>query len=380
MAVDEFSPIQVSGSDLGSAELAALARVFEVGYLGMGAEVAEFEGELEAFFARPAACVATGTAALQLAIQACGIGAGDEIIVPSFTYVASYQAISATGATPVSADIDPVTLTVDPDDVRARVTSRTRAIMPVHYASGVADMQALNVIAADHGLRVIEDAAHAFGTRTATGMVGSFGDVACFSFDPIKNITAGEGGCVVTADTKLLERVRDARLLGVVGDSRARASHMRLYQYDVEAQGWRYHMSNIMAGIGRVQLARFAEFTQTRRTLARRYQEALSEVRGIELIPLDYDDVVPHIFVIRLADRSTRDELRLRLWNDYRIGTAIHYQPNHLLSLYGGGRVSLPVTEREADRVLTIPLHTRMTISDVDRVVSAIRTILGVVA
>lgn len=377
MAADDVSPIQVSGSDVGPDELAAVARVFEVGYLGMGTEVAAFEGELTEFLGRPAVCVATGTAALQLAVQGCGIGAGDEVIVPSFTYVASFQAISATGATPVSAEIDRVTLTLDPEDVRARITSRTRAIMPVHYASGVADMHALAAIAAEHGLRVIEDAAHAFGTQTASGMVGSFGDVACFSFDPIKNVTAGEGGCVVTADPTVLERVRDARLLGVMGDSSARVRQTRLYQYDVEAQGWRYHMSNIMAGIGRAQLARFKEFAETRRALARQYQSALAGVDGIELIPLDYDTVVPHVFVIRLADRATRDELRRRLSEEHRIGTAIHYQPNHLLSFYGGGAVSLPVTEREAERVLTIPLHTRMTGADVDRVIDAIRMILG---
>lgn len=377
MRADDLPFVQVSGSDIGPAELAAVARVFETGYLGMGAEVAAYEQELTELFCRPAVCVATGTAALHLAVQACGIGPGDEVIVPSFTYVASYQAISATGAAPVSAEINPATLTLDPTDVRARITPRTRAIMPVHYASGVADMSELSAIAREYGLRVIEDAAHAFGTDTPQGMVGSFGDIACFSFDPIKNITSGEGGCVVTSDEQVLERVRDARLLGVMGDTTARVRQTRLYQYDVEGQGWRYHMSNIMASIGRVQLARLPEFAAKRRDCARLYQAAFSAVEAIELIPLDYDTVVPHVFVIRLRDTSTRDDLRRRLADEYRIGTAIHYHPNHLLSFYGGGQQSLPITEKEAGRVLTIPLHTRMTTRDVDRVIAAILKIVS---
>lgn len=377
MSSENPTPIQVSGSDVGDAELAAVARVFDLGYLGMGTEVAAFEGELADFFGRPAVCVSTGTAALQLAVQACGIGHGDEVIVPSFTYVASFQAISATGATPVAAEIDPVTLTLDPEDARRRITSRTRAIMPVHYASGLADLGAISALAAEGGLRVIEDAAHAFGTKGPKGLAGSFGDIACFSFDPIKNITSGEGGCVVTSDETVLERVRDARLLGVVGDTRARVQQTRLYQYDVIEQGWRYHMSNIMAGIGRTQLSRFAVFAATRRRLATRYQERLGNVAGVELIPLDYSQVVPHVMVIRLNGRETRDRMRKALADEYGIGTAIHYHPNHVLSMYRVEGLELPITDREAARVLTIPLHTRMSESDVDRVVEAIRNVLN---
>ncbi len=241
----------------------------------------------------------------------------------------------------------------------------------------MADMKAIGAIAKDHGLRIIEDAAHAFGTQTPQGRTGSFGDIACFSFDPIKNVTAGEGGCVVSSDEDVLERVRDARLLGVMGDSRARVHQTRLYQYDVQEQGWRYHMSNVMAGIGRAQLARFPEFSVKRRQLALRYQESLSTMAGIELIPLDFEQVVPHVFVIRVADRETRDRLRSRLTNEHQIGTAIHYHPNHLLSFYRQERLTLPITEREAGRVLTIPLHTRMNTADVDRVVGAISGILA---
>ena len=377
MSPNALAPIQVSGSDVGDAELAAVARIFDVGYLGMGTEVAAFEIELSEFFGRSAVCVSTGTAALQLAVQACGIGPGDEVIVPSFTYVASFQAISATGATPVAAEIDPVSLTLDPDDARRSVTSRTRAIMPVHYASGLADMEAISLLAEENGLRVIEDAAHAFGTMSSRGRTGSYGDIACFSFDPIKNITAGEGGCVVTDDEAVLERVRDARLLGVVGDSRARVQQTRLYQYDVLEQGWRYHMSNVMASIGRTQLSRFDDFAAKRRALAKRYQDRLSDISGIELIPLDYDAVVPHVFVIRLDDRDTRDHVRKVLAEEYGIGTAIHYHPNHVLTMYQVEGLRLPVTDREAARVLTIPLHTRMTLDDADRVAHAVIEILA---
>ena len=247
--------LRLSKPDLTAAESSAVQRPLDNAFLGMGAEVKAFEQELEAYLGRPVACVANGTAALQLALEACGIGPGDEVLVQSLTYVASFQAIAATGATAVACDIREESCTLDVEDAARRITGRTRVVMPVHYAGAVGTLDEIYRFAQGHGLRVVEDAAHAFGSAYAGRPVGGSGDVACFSFDGIKNITSGEGGCVVSDDATVLARVRDARLLGVENDTAARFSGQRSWSFDVRAQGWRYHMSDIMAAIGRAQPA-----------------------------------------------------------------------------------------------------------------------------
>ena len=180
--------------------------VLEREYLGMGTEVQQFEEALLEFFGRPAVCTVNGTAALHLALQACGINQVDEVLVPSLTYIASFQAISATGAKPVACDIDSKTFLLDLSDAEKRISSKTKAIMPVHYTGGVGDLDAVYNFAEKYSLRVIEDAAHAFGTKYKKKRVGSFGDVACFSFDGIKTITSGEGGCIITEDLEILRK------------------------------------------------------------------------------------------------------------------------------------------------------------------------------
>lgn len=226
--------IRLSQSDVGEDEMQAVMKVLEKGFLGMGPEVQAFEQELTAFIggAREVVCVNTGTASLHLAVQACGLGPGDEVLLPSLTYVASFQAVSATGATPVACDIDGDSLTLDPRDMEKRITPRTKAVMPVHYASGLGRLDEVYRIAQKHGLRVIEDAAHAFGCERNGERVGSFGDVACFSFDGIKNITSGEGGAVVTGDREVAERVRNARLLGVEKGTEQRFKGNRSWDFD----------------------------------------------------------------------------------------------------------------------------------------------------
>ncbi len=368
--------IRLSKSSVGAAEKAAVANVLDRAFFGMGAEVGAFEAELEGFFGRPVACVVNGTAALHLALQACGIGPGDEVLVQSLTYVASFQAISATGARPVSCDVKPTSLTLDWRDARRRITSRTKAIMPVHYAGGTGDLDEIHALAREHGLRVIEDAAHAFGSSHAGRRIGSFGDIVCFSFDGIKNITSGEGGCVVTADAEVMSRVRDSRLLGVMGDSDKRKAGERTWAPAVEQQGWRYHMSDIMAAIGRVQLGRLPEFSEKRRQLVARYRRRLGTVRGIEMLDYDLDAVIPFICAIRVlppADReSVRDRLKLA-----GIPTGVHYYPNHQLAYFRSATSEpLPCTEAVAGQVLTLPLHFDLSEQDVDLVCRDLETAL----
>jgi dTDP-4-amino-4,6-dideoxygalactose transaminase len=334
----------------------------------MGTEVKAFEDELAAYLGRPVVCVVNGTAALQLAVQSCGIGRGDEVLVPSLTYVASFQAIAATGAEPVACDIREDSCTLDVADAARRLSARTRAVMPVHYAGGVGTLAEVYTFAKRHGLRVVEDAAHAFGSMHGGVPVGASGDIACFSFDGVKNITSGEGGCVVTDDAVVLGRVRDARLLGVENDTSARFAEQRSWDFDVRAQGWRYHMSDIMAAIGRVQLGRRVELAARRQELARSYLVRLRGQQRVTPVLNEIDGVVPHIFPVRIADMTDRDGLQ-RTMRECGIETGVHYRPNHTLSYFARpGAAPLPVTERVYAELLTLPLHPDLTNDDVDYV------------
>jgi dTDP-4-amino-4,6-dideoxygalactose transaminase len=368
--------IRLSKSTVGEREAQALAAVISDGRLGMGSFVEKFEKELAAFIGggRHVLCVNSGTAALQLAVQACGIGPGDEVLIPTITYIASFQAVSATGASPIACDVSPTTLCLDAADAAKKITARTRAIMPVHYASGPGDLDAVYDLARQHGLRVIEDAAHAFGGFWKGRRVGATGDLVCFSFDGIKNITAGEGGAVVTSDPEVARRIGDARLLGVEKDTEKRYQGQRSWEFDATAQGWRYHMSNLCAAIGSVQLRRLdTEFAPKRVVLARRYEELLAGAPQIRTLELDYGAVVPHIFPILIAD-GRRDAVRQALL-DNEIECGIHYKPNHLLTLYGGGSTKLPVAEDAYSRMLTLPLHVELTAAEQQRIVQIIRDV-----
>jgi dTDP-4-amino-4,6-dideoxygalactose transaminase len=366
--------IRLSKSTVGAGEIEAVSDVIRRGYLGMGADVAAFERELAEFIGgdRAVVCVSSGTAALHLALQACGVGAGDEVLVPTTTYVACFQAVSATGATPVPCDVTSADCALDVEDARRRQTSRTKAVLYVHYASGTANLDAARAFGRDAGLRVIEDAAHAFGCRRRGATVGATGDVVCFSFDGIKNITAGEGGAIVTGDAQVADRARDARLLGVANDTQKRFCGERSWEFDVSAQGWRYHMSNLCAAIGRVQLGRFrTELAPVRARAARRYVALLEGVPDVRHLDLEYGDIVPHIFPIFIAG-GRRDAVRAALLDD-DIECGIQYKPNHLLSLYGGGTPPLPTAEQLYRQVLTLPLHVDLTDDEQDRVVERVR-------
>lgn len=364
----EYQPtIRLSKSTIGEEEKEAVKNVLEREYLGMGQEVLAFENELSKFFNKPVICVSSGTAALQLALESLGIGNGDEVLVPSLTYVASYQAISATGALPVSCDVYPETLTINVEDAELRITPKTKAIMPVHYSGGVGELGRLYAMAKRNQIRVVEDAAHAFGSKYQGRLVGSDGDIACFSFDGIKNITSGEGGCIVADDEIVLRRMKDARLLGVERDTESRYAGARTWNFDVKAQGWRYHMSNIMAAIGSEQLKKFSKASVIRQNLAKKYNEHLIGRAGIKLINHDYDEVVPHIYVI-MIDRCTV-EYREKIQSEMLamgIQTGFHYQPNHLLSFYKNfNSRDLAITDKVYPTLLTLPLHLDLTYEDI---------------
>ncbi len=358
--------IRLSNSCIGDAEKQAVMGVLDRENLGMGFEVQQFEEALTEFFDRPVVCVINGTASLHLSLQACDVGVGDEVLVPSLTYVASFQAISATGAKPVACDIDGQTCLLDLVDAEKRITKNTKAIMPVHYTGGVGDLRTLYKFANKHNLRIIEDAAHAFGTTYQGKRIGSFGDIVCFSFDGIKNITSGEGGCIVTDDETILQKVRDARLLGVEKDTDKRYSGERSWDFDTTAKGWRYHMSNIMAAIGIEQLKRFPKFAVKRQQLAKQYDKLFSSHSSIKPVSRDYDTVVPHIYIVRIYGMKNRKDIQQKML-EKGIQVGYHYQPNHWLSLFKDKEQnSLPVTDTVFPELLSLPLHPDLNVEDVD--------------
>jgi len=362
--------IRLSKSCLSERELEAVKLVLDREYLGMGQEVMNFELELKEYFEKDVVCVSSGTAALHLALQACGIGPGDEVIVQSLTYLASVQAITAVGADPVFCDVLPEDLTVNPEDAESLLTHKTKAIMLVHYAGQVGDLDRLYAFANKYNLRVIEDAAHAFGSEFEGVKIGTRGDVVCFSFDGIKNITSGEGGCVVSSDSDILRRVRDSRLLGVENDSDKRYANSRSWNFDVQHQGWRYHMSDVFAAIGRTQLARFDEFQYARQLLSREYCKELTTINSIKILLKPSEEVTPHIFPIILTDGLNRDELRA-LMEEGGVQTGVHYLPNHQLTFFKRYRKSdLVVTESIANRLLSLPLHPDLNIEDIRQISS----------
>jgi len=369
--------IRLTKSCLSNAEKQAVMHVLDHEYLGMGIEVQKFEEALSKYFGRHAVCVVNGTAALQLAIQSCGIGNGDEVLVPSLTYIASFQAISATGAKPIPCDISKETYLLDLADAEKRKTQKTKAIMPVHYSGGVGKLDTVYEFAKKNDLRIIEDAAHAFGTIYKNKRIGSFGDITCFSFDGIKNITSGEGGCVVSDDKEVLQKVKDARLLGIENDTDKRFSGKRSWDFDVKTQGWRYHMSNIMAAIGIEQLKRFPIFAKKRQNIAKLYDKLFINDSLIQPIERDYNNVVPHIYVVYIKGFNNLDDIKNNLLKK-GIETGYHYQPNHYLAIYKTkNQKSFPITESISPKLISLPLHPDLSLNDVHYVAESIKTIVN---
>lgn len=359
--------IRLSKSIVGRAESLAIDNVLvNNGYLGMGEEVRLFENEIENYLSCDSykvVCVNSGTAALHLAIESV-TNPGDEVLVPSYTYISTYQAITAAGCVPISCEISDSNLLIDLRDAESRISPRTKVILPVWYASNPEISLEVYAFSRKHNLRVIEDAAHAFGCTFNGKKIGAQGDIICFSFDGIKNITSGEGGAIVSSDMGVINYVKDARLLGVQKDTEKRYRGERSWDFDVTHQGYRYHMSNIFAAIGRVQLKRLdSEFAPKRQSLAKKYFQLLSGIDNISLISMDYSKIVPHIFPI-LINYGNRDKVfNYLLENGIQCG--IHYKPNHILSKYKSS-YNLKVTEKIYTQVITLPLHPELAEKDIE--------------
>ncbi len=354
------------------------------GWLTAGPKVRRFEESFREYVGSgQAVAVNSCTAGLHLALVACGIGEGDEVITTPLTFAASVNVILHQRARPVLADICPDDYNLDPEQVERRITPRTRAIMPVHFGGQPCRMDELLDIARRHGLRVIEDAAHALGARYRGRPVGSLGDATVFSFYPTKSITTGEGGMLTTDDEELAECVRLLSLHGLSHDAWDRYTAKGSWQYRVLAPGFNYVMSDIQAAIGIHQLARLEEFQATRHRYAQEYSRRLADVPGLTT-PTAREEVVHawHLYVIRL-DGSELSVGRDRFVEELRgrgIGTSVHFIPIHYHPYYaealGYCRGDFAVAEGVYEGLVSLPLYPRMQESDVVRVAEAVRETL----
>jgi len=372
-------PIPVFQPVIGVDTIKAVVDALHAGWLGMGAVTKAFEDGLARFLGlqdRYVLATNTGTSALHLGLLAAGVGPGDEVITPAFNFVSDHQAIVATGAAPVLCDVDDTSLGLDPDKAAALIGPRTKAIVPLHFGGVAGRVKELYSLAERHRLRVVEDATHAFGTRVDGRAIGSFGDVTCFSFDPVKVITSIDGGAVVVNDAATLERLRHWRFLGIDRETLARYQNSRAWEYDVVSQGFRYHLTNINAAVGLSQLARADEFIASRRQACRLYSRLLAGVGGVRCPTTDFEDVSPFIYTVRVP-AAHREGLITHL-RGRGIATGIHFLPaQDFTYLRSCRRGDLAVTECVTREILTLPLHTHMAPATVERVATAIREHLG---
>jgi dTDP-4-amino-4,6-dideoxygalactose transaminase len=366
------------------AEIEAVVKTMKSGWLGTGPKVAQFERDMMQYKgAAHAAAVNSCTAALHLSIIAAGIGSGDQVITTPMTFCASVNAIIHAGATPVLADVDPVTMNIDPREVERKITPRTRAILPVHFAGRPCNMDALCALAARHNLTMIEDCAHAIETEYKGRKVGTFGEFGCLSFYVTKNIVTGEGGMVLARNPEQAARIKVLALHGMSKDAWNRFGDSGYKHYFVEEAGFKYNMMDLQAAIGLEQLRRIDEYWKKRQAIWRRYQEALSRLPiGLPAEPESSTRHAYHLYTI-LIDKSragvSRDEF-LDAMTAHNIGAGVHYLsiPEHpyYQKTYGWKPQDYPHAMRIGRQTVSIPISAKLTEADVTDVIEAIKTIV----
>lgn len=378
----EKSFLPFARPDIGDAEISAVARAMRSGWVTTGPETKAFEQEFAAYLGGGVQAIAvnSATAGLHLALEAIGIGPGDEVIAPTLTFTATVEVARYLGADAVLVDVDPVTLNIDPARIEAAITPRTRAIVPVHYGGLACDMGVIFDIAQRHGLHVVEDAAHALPATYRGALVGQLASAATvFSFYANKTMTTGEGGMVVTRDAALAARMRVMRLHGISRDAFDRfSSRTPAWYYEVVAPGFKYNMTDMAGALGRAQLARLPAFVQRREQLAARYLAALQDLPLVLPAQAPAGDMHAwHLFVLRLSDaaRVTRDEVIAAL-AAAGIGTSVHYVPLHRQPYwrdrYGLTPAQFPVADAAYQCMFSIPLFTAMSDEEQGRVIAAL--------
>lgn len=373
--------------DITEAEIEAVTHAMRSGWLTTGPNAVAFEREFAEFLGTDSHAVAlnSATAGLHLAFEAIGIGPGDEVLVPTWTFTATAEAVRYLDGDPVMVDVDPHTLCIDLEDAERKVTERTVAIAPVHFAGLGVPNQALTDFARRHGLKVIEDAAHSFPTLNEGALIGTHGHTATvYSFYATKTMTTGEGGMVITPDADLAARMRKMRLHGIDRDVFDRYTSTKpSWHYDVVAPGYKYNLTDTAAAMGRVQLQRTPEMVAKRTSIADRFTEALAD------LPLILPARAPegsshawHIYNIRLTDDAPvgRDRF-IELMAEQEVGTSVHFIPLHLhpywRDTYHLTPEDFPVATEQFKRACSLPIFSAMTDDEVDQVISAVRSILG---
>lgn len=355
-------------------EIEASTRALELGWLGMGSYVGQFEEALKNYFGvadHYVAAVSTGHAAIHLGLLTIGVGPGDEVITPSFNNAADFQAILATGAEPVFCDIDNDTLCIDLNKAEELVSPRTKAVIVMDYDCVLCDHDAVAEFARRHNLRVFHDAAHSFGSKYKSKLVGSFSDISMFSFDPVKTITCIDGGALVVRTELELQKIHEMRLIGMSQPAKVMYTNARAWTYDMKTIGFRYHMANLHAAIGLAQLAKIEKISESRRAACRYYNQNLRNIPGVTVPKADFVDITPFLYYIRVPG-DKRDALRASLAAQ-GIDTGIHWQPGHWFTLLKDcRRGDLSVTDKAGHEVVSLPLHSMMTTDTLDRVIEGI--------
>ncbi len=382
---NEFIPFALP--EIGEEEIAEVSETLRSGWVTTGPKTRLFETQFATFIGGDVQAIAvnSATAGLHLALEALGVGEGDEVITTTHTFTATAEVVRYLGADVRLVDVDPITLNIDIEGIRAAITSKTKVIMPVHYAGLSCDMDEIFSIAQEYGLKVVEDAAHALPTTYKNAMIGSLqSDATVFSFYANKTMTTGEGGMIVTQNPEIIERIKIMRLHGINRDAFDRfRSEKPAWYYEVVAPGFKYNLTDIASAMGIHQLAKLPSFLARRQYLANRYFKALADLPLILPADAPQGDVHSwHLFVLRLeADAPiNRDEL-IQFLADKKIGTSVHYVPLHRhpywRDTYALNPDMFPVSDKAYLSMLSIPLYTAMTDAQQDRVISALHEALG---
>jgi perosamine synthetase len=374
---DKPDPIPYGRQSLDEADIEAVVRVLRSDWLTTGPQVDVFEQALtRRGGAAHAVAVSSGTAALHCAMAALDIGPGDEVIVPAITFVATANAVLFQGGRPVFADLLPDTLLLDPQSAAQRITPRTRALVAVDYAGQPCDYDSLRFLAQEHGLTLVADACHSLGASYRERPVGSLADVSLLSFHPVKPITSGEGGALLTDDAKIAERARRFRSHGIGSDFRSRES-AGTWEYQMLDLGYNYRITDIQCALGESQLSRLDGFIARRQAIAARYDRAFADLSAVT--PLRRDAGKGHgyhLYVVRVDGDREGWFRRLR---EMGVGVNVHYQPVYLHPFYrerfGTGPGLCPVAEAAYERILSLPIFPAMDDSDVERVIDAVRRV-----